>query len=89
MKRVVQALLVASLIASGAAWAQGTNPSGTRNGYGGGYTTATSPTAPSAPAGSTSSPSSATRNGGTGQGRTEGAMGLSPQLQRELGVGRQ
>ncbi len=31
----------------------------------------------------------AARNIGTGQGRTEGAMGLTPQLQRELGIGRQ
>jgi len=31
----------------------------------------------------------AARNAGTGQGRTEGAMGLSPQLQREMGISRQ
>lgn len=29
------------------------------------------------------------RNMGTGQGRTEGAMGMTPQLQKELGLNRQ
>jgi hypothetical protein len=67
--------------------AQGTYAAPTRNGQGvgtanGSSTSNTSSTVPSYAA-------PAARNGGTGQGRTEGAMGLSPQLQREMGIPRQ
>ncbi|MGY4615544.1 hypothetical protein ACVWZ4_000771 [Bradyrhizobium sp. USDA 4472] len=56
----------------------------------GGYTGSTygTPDAPKAPA-TSRYVAPAPRNPGTGQGRTEGAMGLTPQLQRELGISRQ
>lgn len=78
------ALLIAT---SSSAVAQGTYPSGVRSGYTG--TTSGSPTPATPATGTSSSPAPATRNLGTGQGRTEGAMGLTPQLQKELGIGRQ
>ena len=83
--------LVAALLLStfGSAQAQGTYPSGVRSGYGGTTTTTTS-TSTSPQTGSSSSTSSGNRNGiGTGQGRPEGALGMTPQLQRELGIGKQ
>ncbi len=85
MIRIVIALVAASLIAGGSAWAQTTSSNGIRSGYGApaGSPTSTTPTT------STSTTSSGTRNVGTGQGRTEGAMGLTPQLQKELGIRRQ
>lgn len=68
--------------------AQGNYPSGVRSGYGG-TAAATSP-ASSAQTSPPSSVSSTNRNGiGTGQGRSEGALGMSPQLQRELGIAKQ
>jgi hypothetical protein len=71
------------------AQAQGTYPNGIRNGYGNGTTTAPASTA-AAPTGSTSTVPSVNRNSmGTGQSRPEGALGLTPQLQKELGIGRQ
>jgi hypothetical protein len=66
--------------------AQGTSQqSGTRGGYAG----SSSPAA--APTNSNNSPSVApSRNSaGTSQNRTEGAYGLTPQLQKELGITRQ
>jgi hypothetical protein len=66
--------------------AQGTSQqNGTRNGYvGTGSPGMTSISTPNSPAGSPS------RNAaGTGQSRSEGAYGLTPQLQKELGIGRQ
>ncbi|MGY4626739.1 hypothetical protein ACVWY3_004495 [Bradyrhizobium sp. USDA 4486] len=78
------ALLIAT---SHSAIAQGTYPSGVRSGYTG--TMSSSPTPMTSATGASPSPTPSTRNLGTGQGRTEGAMGLSPQLQKELGIGRQ
>jgi hypothetical protein len=80
------ALLAAAFIASGGALAQNTNSNGIRSGYGGHFDTQP---AKVAPASSSSTRSSGSPNLGTGRGRTEGAMGLSPQLQRELGIRRQ
>jgi hypothetical protein len=88
MNRFAVLLAVATLLGTSAcAHAQGTYSNGIRNGYTGSapsstISTTTSPVSPSNPA-------PTTRNLGTGQGRTEGAMGLTPQLQRELGIGRQ
>lgn len=67
--------------------AQGTYTSPARNAQGSGTSgTVNSPNTSSAtPAYAVP----ATRNAGTGQGRTEGAMGLSPQLQKEMGISRQ
>lgn len=82
--------LVASFLVATSlpAHTQGTYSTGVRSGYGG-TTTTTSPstsTQTSAPSGV----SPTNRNGiGTGQGRTEGALGMTPQLQRELGIGKQ
>lgn len=78
------ALLIAT---SPSAVAQGTYPSGVRSGYTGTASGSSTPT--TAATGTSSSPAPATRNLGTGQGRTEGAMGFTPQLQKELGIGRQ
>ena len=71
--------------------AQGTSSNGIRSGYTGGYsgTTSSSSTSSTTSAGSGGSSTPVPRNLGTGQGRTEGAMGLSPQLQREMGISRQ
>jgi|EndMetStandDraft_5_1072996.scaffolds.fasta_scaffold857920_2 hypothetical protein len=69
------------------AHAQGTYPNGIRGGYTG--TAPSSTTSTSTSPASPSNPAPATKNLGTGQGRTEGAMGLTPQLQREMGIGRQ
>lgn len=71
--------------------AQGTYANGIRNGYGGGSVgAATSPASTNTPAGSPSKISSGNRNSiGTGQSPSEGAFGLTPQLQRELGLNRQ
>ena len=78
-------LLCTSLCAQ----AQGTYSNGIRNGYSSGAATAPTSTT-GAPTGSTSNVPSANRNSnGAGQGRSEGALGLTPQLQRELGIGRQ
>jgi hypothetical protein len=85
MTGTIKALLAASLIVCGSAWAQGTHSTGIRGGYGGPAGSSPPTTAPAA----SSFPSSSTRNLGTGKGRTEGAMGLTPQLQRELGIRRQ
>lgn len=67
--------------------AQGTYAPTARSGYGSSNSNTSNAFHPS------STPSSfasqAPRNLGTGQGRTEGAMGLSPQLQREMGISRQ
>jgi hypothetical protein len=72
--------------------AQGTyTQNGIRNGYGGGPVgPSTSPASTNTPAGSPSKSSSGNRNSiGTGQSLSEGAFGVSPQLQRELGISRQ
>lgn len=71
--------------------AQGTYTNGVRSGYAGTTSNSSSSTATStgSSAGTTSSSTQAPRNLGTGQGRTEGAMGLSPQLQKEMGISRQ
>lgn len=88
MNRFAVLLAGAALLGTSAsAYAQGTYSNGIRNGYAGSaprstISTTTSPVSPSSPA-------PTPRNLGTGQGRTEGAMGLTPQLQRELGIGRQ
>ena len=90
MKPLKALLLVTSLLAGAHAWAQGTSSNGIRSGYAGptsGTQSSTSSGTSVSP--TTSYPAPATRNLGTGQGRTEGAMGLTPQLQRELGIGRQ
>lgn len=50
----------------------------------GGTSTTTNPSA-----GYPSTAPSGNRNVGTGQSRPEGALGMTPQLQRELGIGRQ
>lgn len=73
--------------ASVSAAAQSTSANGVRSGYTG--TTSSSPASGATSTRSTSSQTQTSRNLGTGQGRTEGAMGLSPQLQREMGVSRQ
>ena len=64
---------------------------GIRNGYGGGSIgTASSPTSANTAAGSASITPSVNRNSmGTGQKPSEGALGLTPQLQKELGISRQ
>ena len=80
-------LIGSSLSAEAQGTYQGTYATTTRSGYGGG-----SPGATNAAKASSTSPSlavPAARNLGTGQGRTEGAMGLSPQLQKEMGISRQ
>ena len=70
--------------------AQVTSPNGVRSGYSGGYSGSTgSSTSNTTSAGSAVSSPQTSRNLGTGQGRTEGAMGLAPQLQREMGISRQ
>jgi hypothetical protein len=72
--------------------AQGTyTQGGIRSGYGGGSIgTASSPTSANTAAGSASITPSVNRNSmGTGQKPSEGALGLTPQLQKELGIGRQ
>ena len=86
MKRVRLLLAVLLLCSPLAARAQGTYapPSGTRNAPNGASSPATSqPYAQSAPSRSTSG------NRNTGTGQSEGALGLTPQLQRELGITRQ
>jgi hypothetical protein len=88
MKLTVKACLAISIIANGSAWAQGTSPNGIRNGYGG--VTPSPPSSSGTTGGSTSNASAASRNpAGTNQGRSEGALGLTPQLQKELGISRQ
>lgn len=85
-------LAVALLIGSSlSAAAQSTYANGVRSGYAGTTSRSTSSTATStgSSAVSVSPPSQSSRNLGTGQGRTEGAMGLSPQLQKEMGISRQ
>ncbi len=73
-----------------AAHAQGTGSNGVRSGYAGTPSAPQNSTSSGTPAsGASSYPVPVTRNLGTGQGRTEGAMGLTPQLQRELGITRQ
>jgi hypothetical protein len=63
-------------------------PNGIRNGYNG-STGTTSPAPTSSLSGSPSNVRQPNRNSGAGQGHTEGAMGLTPQLQKELGINRQ
>ena len=88
MKIVARTCIAISIIASGGAWAQGTSSNGIRNGYG--SVTPSSPSSGGATAGSNSNPSSGNRNPTvTSQGRSEGALGLTPQLQKELGISRQ
>jgi hypothetical protein len=80
-------LIAASLICMPlCAQAQGTPPqSGKRGGYAG--TSSPGTTSPSSTKNLSGSPS---RNStATGQGRTEGAYGMTPQLQKELGISRQ
>jgi hypothetical protein len=65
-----------------------------RNGYGGGYGggsigTTSSPPSVNGAAGSASIPSVNRNSMGTGQKPAEGALGLTPQLQKELGINRQ
>jgi len=68
------------------AQAQGTAQ---QNGIRSGQVGTSSPGAASpSPANSPSNPPSR-NSAGTGQGRSEGALGLTPQLQRELGIHRQ
>jgi hypothetical protein len=75
------------LSASPCALAQGTSQ---QNNIRGGYVGPSSPSATSQSPANTPSLGSPSRNStGTGQGRTEGAYGLTPQLQKELGIGRQ
>ena len=83
---VAIALLIGTPLSAAA---QGTYTNGVRSGYAG--TTSSSPAAPStgSPTGQITASPQTSRNLGTGQGRTEGAMGLSPQLQREMGLSRQ
>jgi hypothetical protein len=70
--------------------AQVTSPNGVRSGYSGGYSGSSgSSTSNTTSPGSAVSSTQTSRNLGTGQGRTEGAMGLAPQLQREMGISRQ
>lgn len=68
------------------ALAQNANSNGIRSGYGGHLNTQPAKVAPGS---SSSTESSGSRNPATGRGRKEGAMGLRPQLQRELGISRQ
>lgn len=75
------ALFVATIVPAAA---QGTYSNGVRSGYSG--TNSGSPNATATSAGTPSSPTSTSRNVGAGQGRTEGALGLTPQLQREMGI---
>ena len=82
MIRIATALVAASLIAGASAWAQNTPSNGIRSGYGAPAGSSTSTT-------STSTVSSGTPNVGTGKRQTEGAMGLTPKLQKELGIRRQ
>ncbi|QPF90301.1 hypothetical protein [Bradyrhizobium commune] len=87
-------LLAVSLLASTplSAAAQGTYTNGVRSGYAGTTTSSSSSstaTSTGSSAGTASSSIQSSRNLGTGQGRTEGAMGLSPQLQKEMGISRQ
>ncbi len=79
------ALLICTSLSAAA---QSTSSNGVRSGYAG-TTSSSSPTSTATPAGSAASSTQTSRNLGTGQGRTEGAMGLSPQLQREMGISRQ
>jgi hypothetical protein len=67
---------------------QGTYPNGVRSGYAGTNSSSSTTTSAGSSTGA-SSATQASRNLGTGQGRTEGAMGLSPQLQKEMGISRQ
>jgi len=78
------AMFVATIVPAAG---QGTSPNGIRSGYLG--TSPSSPNSTTTSAGTPSSPTSTSRNVGTGQGRTEGAFGLTPQLQREMGISRQ
>jgi len=69
------------------ALAQGTSQ---QSGVRGGYVGPSSPGATSQPPTNTPALGSASRNStGTGQGRSEGAYGLTPQHQKELGISRQ
>ena len=83
------ALLAGALLLSTSlsAAAQGTYSNGVRSGYSG--TTSGPPASTTTSTAPSTSPTQSSRNWGTGQGRTEGAMGLSPQMQRETGIGRQ
>jgi hypothetical protein len=69
------------------AFAQGTSQqtAGVRSGYG--KTSSSGATSQ----GSTNSPSGSTSrsSGAGGQGRSEGALGMTPQLQKELGIKQQ
>jgi hypothetical protein len=86
-ERLVFLIVPFLLCTSPCAHAQGTYTSGIRHGYGG---ATTSPPSTHTPAASTSSPSSGNRNStATGPDRSQGALGITPQLQRELGIGRQ
>jgi len=87
-KRAVLLALAAVLGTSMSAEAQGTYPNGVRGGYAGSAPVSASPTTSSPPP-SPAYPAPATRNLGTGQGRSEGAMGMTPQMQKELGITRQ
>jgi hypothetical protein len=83
---IAKGILVVLLLFGGSAWAQGTNTAGIRSGYG----AAASPPSTASPGTTSSGASPRPQNSiGTGQRRSEGAFGLSPQLQRELGISRQ
>jgi hypothetical protein len=87
MIKAIPGLLTAVFVCSPlCALAQSTSQqSGIRSGYVG--TNSTGATSPSSTTTSSGSPS---RNPvGTGQSRPEGAYGLTPQLQKELGISRQ
>src|ERR1700733_9098682 len=79
-------LLVFLVCAPLCAVAQGTSqPNGVRSGYAGTNSSrATTQSPTNSPSGSPSRSSA-----GTSQGRSEGALGLTPQLQKEMGISRQ
>lgn len=89
MTRTCAVLLAVAVVlgTSMPAEAQATYSNGLRSGYAGSAPASTGPTNTS-PSTSPHLPP-AGRNLGTGPGRNEGVMGLSPQLQKELGITRQ
>jgi hypothetical protein len=92
MKKLGVLLAVAALLGTSlSAQAQGTYSNGIRSGYAGSVPNSTgSPSSTNtSSSGASSYPAPATRNLGTGRDRSEGAMGLTPQLQKELGISRQ
>jgi hypothetical protein len=65
-------------------------PSGIKSGTNGSTAAPAKPAKPGAiPNTAPSNGSVGNRNMGTGQAQTEGAMGMTPQLQKELGINRQ